>query len=149
MMNIDFLLEQKGTGIVQIAPEASLSECINLLNEKRIGALLVVSEDGSVKGIISERDILKQTIPLADRWSEVKVETLMTPAERLVTAERTETIEKAMALMTERRVRHLPIIEKEKPVGIISIGDVVKGLLEKALKENKDIKEYLFVSGKY
>lgn len=148
-MEIGFLLDQKETGVIDINGDASMTDCINLLNEKRVGVLLVVDEDNSIRGIISERDILRLALPLEGRWSAITVGEVMTPAQQLITAKRKDSVQKAMSLMTKYKIRHLPVVEKGKAIGIISIGDVVKTLLDLTIKENKEIKEYLFVSGRY
>lgn len=146
-MSILRLLKQKGRHIYSIEPEAPLSQCMNLLNRKRIGALLVLDKTGRLQGIVSERDILRTACKLAGKMCAVKVKTIMTPGEKLVTATSDQSFPRLMELMTTHRVRHVPIMDGDKVLGVVSIGDVVKWLLEEAMEENKAMKDY--ISGHY
>jgi len=146
-MSVKRLLEQKGDTVYRIAPDATVHDCIELLNAKRIGALVVMDDAGVPFGIVSERDILRVASGTKGDMSGLTVRKIMTPADRLVTAEKDDTIRDIMSLMTENRIRHVPIVDDGKVVGIVSIGDAVKMLLDDVLMENKQIKDY--ISGEY
>jgi len=118
------MLQRKPSQSVwSITPQASIAQAVNLLAEKNIGALLVL-EEGQVVGIISERDIVRALF-LSDRVSpQTPVGEIMTRKVLYVRPE--QTIDECMALMTDKRLRHLPVIEHDRLIGLISIGDVVK-----------------------
>ena len=147
MMNIESLLSRKGREVFYIHPDAPLSECIAKLSDKQVGALLVMDFKRELLGIISERDILRLAYAKQCQICDIPVRQVMTPRQRLLVATPQDSIESVMERMTTNRVRHLPIMEGEKLVGIVSIGDVVKGLLEMAKRENEQMKDY--VLGKY
>ena len=127
-MTIAAVLGSKGSGVETITAEASLTEAVRRLGEKRIGALPVV-EDGRIVGIMSERDVI---YCLRDHGAEVldwPVSRVMTsPA---ITAPPDTEVLSALALMTQRRIRHLPVVEGGAIRGIVSIGDLVKHRMER------------------
>lgn len=143
-MKVQDLLIQKGTIVHCTTPESTIASCLDQLSTKRIGALIVFDHEGNIRGIISERDILRTTLTSREKVFEMKVEELMTPREKLITATEEEEVTHVMEIMTEKRLRHLPIVEDEKVVGIISIGDVVKGILHETLEHNKQMQEYIY-----
>ena len=138
------LLARKSNDIVCTAPDQSLRACIDLMNEKRIGALMVMNDDGSVAGLLTERDILRNRCGAEDTDCPMKAKDIMTPADKLISVTAESRIDDMMNRMTQHKVRHLPVMEGDKLKGIISIGDVVKALLDAALEENKNMKEYMF-----
>jgi len=126
MISVRQLLQQKGDTVHTIGPEATVFEALKLMAEHNVGALLVLKE-GELKGIISERDYARKVI-LHDRHSKkTRVSEIMT--EQVVTVSPEQLLEDCMNLMTERRVRHLPVVERGRLIGVISIGDVVKALI--------------------
>lgn len=126
MKLVKHILESKGNDIYFTMPKESVLEAIKMMAEKKIGALLVM-EDEKLSGIVSERDYARKVILLGKSSRETPVEQIMT-AEVVVTAPQ-ETVEKCMALMTEHRIRHLPVVENGKVVGVLSIGDLVKAII--------------------
>lgn len=139
-MTIATVLGNKGSDVETIAASATVGEVIERLGAKRIGALPVL--DGrAVSGIISERDII---YCLRDHGAEVlewTVERIMTqPA---VTIDQTMGIEEAMELMTRRRIRHLPVVENNELIGIVSIGDLVKDKIERVEAEAEAMRDYI------
>jgi CBS domain-containing protein len=120
------LLGYKGGAIYSIAPGATVFDAIHMMADRSVGALLVMQSD-SLLGIISERDYTRKVI-LAGRSSrEMRVEEIMTS--RLITASSDQTVEEAMKLMTDSRIRHLPVLEGGKVAGVVSIGDLVKWII--------------------
>ena len=125
-MLIKQLLEQKGHVVVSIAPTASVYEAVARMAEKGIGALLVL-DAGRVVGVMSERDYARKVI-LQDRASKTtQVREIMTT--RVVTGRANQTISESMALMTDKHIRHLPIMDGDTVLGMISIGDLVKAII--------------------
>ena len=125
---IRHLLDHKGSDIYSIAPTASVYEAIASMAEKGIGALLVMDGDRLV-GILSERDYARRVILEGRSSQTTRVEEIMTP--KVICALPERSVEEAMALMTEHRVRHIPVIdENSKVVGVISIGDVVRAVID-------------------
>ena len=142
-MSVAALLKEKAGGVHQIGVDALVSDCIGMLNQKGVGALLVAGKNGEIEGIVSERDILRSAYARQCQICEIPVRDIMTPKGRLVTAEKSDSVEKVMNLMTGNRIRHIPIVENGRAVAMISIGDVVKALLDVTAQENKDLKNYI------
>ena len=121
------LLMEKGSDVVAIAPTATVFETVKLMDEKGIGSVLILNARGKLAGIFAERDALKRVVLAGKSARTETVQSVMT--RKVVYAPADATIDECMALMTQNRVRHLPILDKEqKVVGIISIGDLVKFL---------------------
>jgi CBS domain-containing protein len=123
MKTIRQLLESKSGGLCTIGPDASVFDSLKIMAEKNIGALLVVKNDKLV-GIVSERDYARKVVLQGKSSHDTPVKEIMT--ERAVCVQPDNTVEECMALMTDKHVRHLPVIEKEKLIGVLSIGDLVK-----------------------
>lgn len=120
------LLQDKGYGIWSVHPDATVFEALQVMADKDVGSLVVV-EGSTVVGIFSERDYARKVILHGHASRELKVRAIMT--EKLVTVGPDETLGGCMHLMTEHRVRHLPVLEDGRQVGVISIGDVVKAVM--------------------
>lgn len=147
-MVIQELLDQKATQDVHsILPEANITAAIHMLNQKHVGALLVLDAGGNIAGILSERDILRKVLEGGARL-ELAVSEVMTPKETLIIGHSTDNIEYAMSIMTQHQIRHLPILDQMGRIcGMLSIGDIVKALLTQAHYEQKLLMDY--ISGKY
>jgi CBS domain-containing protein len=126
MKSVAQLLKVKGTIIHSISPSASVLECLRLFADKGIGAALVMEGDKLV-GIFTERDYARKVALHGKSSRDLKVQDIMTAEVLWVDPERTN--EECMAIMTEKRVRHLPVMEGGKVIGIISIGDLVKDII--------------------
>ena len=120
---IGSLLGEKGGTVWSVAPSASVFDAISEMAERGVGALLVMSE-GQLLGIISERDYTRKVILKGHSSKDTRVHEIMTSD--VVTATAEETVEGAMRMMTERHIRHLPVLESGRVAGVVSIGDLVK-----------------------
>ena len=121
------ILKLKGATIWSVAPEHKVFDTLQLMAEKNVGAVLVL-EGTTIAGIFSERDFARRCAKGAVNPTEVPVKDMMTS--KLIFVSPTQTTEECMALMTTRRIRHLPVMEEGKLVGLISIGDVVNRIIE-------------------
>ncbi len=127
-MLVQQILSSKGdTGVVTVAPGTSVHEVAALLSSKRIGAVIVSADGKAAKGIVSERDIVRELGKRGAACLADPVESLMTA--KIVSCTRTESTDAVLGRMTDGRFRHMPVIEAGEMVGLISIGDVVKARL--------------------
>ena len=150
-MRISDILLEKGTSVVTIDSKNSIHEAINRLNENRIGALIVTTEGKGVAGIITERDILRKcgercgsvsdSSILADTVCSSLVGDAMT--KELVVGVPSDDPNYVMGVMTENRIRHLPIMDEGRLAGIVSIGDLVNTHLEERVFKGRTLKDYL------
>jgi CBS domain-containing protein len=147
-VRISDILREKGSEVATIEAGRSVHDAVRSLNEHRIGALVVTDDDGSVNGIVSERDLLRTASETWDSGAE-RVERLRDrPVVAIMTrdvicAVPDDDLDYAMGIMTQNRIRHLPVVEEGKLVGIISIGDVVRTCLNQATYENRMLKDYV------
>ena len=123
MITVRDLLKTKGNEIWSVKPEDPVLKALNLMAEKDIGALVVMDQE-KLRGIVSERDFVRSIAESERCLIEAEVKKYMTKA--VITVEPDQTIDECMKLMTENHIRHLPVIENDKVVGVISIGDLVK-----------------------
>lgn len=126
MKTVDNLLKKKGSQIWAIGPDASIYEAVSMMAEKGIGALLVM-EGEQLNGIISERDYARKVILAGKSSRQTPVREIMTTA--VLCAKLEQSVEQCLALMTDKRIRHLPVADAGKVVGLVSIGDLVKEII--------------------
>ena len=126
MKHVGDLLDDKGTEIFSVAPTATVAEAVDLMAEKGIGSLLVM-QDGALCGIVTERDYARKVVAGGLPIENTRVEDIMT-ADVLTTGVE-QNIDECMMLMTEKRIRHLPVVDGEKILGLISIGDLMKAII--------------------
>jgi CBS domain-containing protein len=140
-------LKTKTKEVWSILPYATVFDALKLMGEKKIGALIVIDDKGKVAGIISERDYARKVILKGKASKDTKVEEIMTPASEMFAVKPENTVEECMILMTGKHVRHLPVFEKDKFIGVVSIGDVVKSIIS----EQEALIEHLsgYIAGKY
>jgi len=124
---VSHLLKQKGRDVWSLAPDATVYEAIVRMAQKGVGALLVMEGERLV-GIVSERDYARKVVLEGKRSRETLIREIMSSP--VVCTRPDSKIEETMALMTEKRVRHLPVVSEQKVVGVISIGDVVRAVIE-------------------
>jgi CBS domain-containing protein len=134
------LLDAKGSETWTIGPDASVYEALQMLADKNVGALVVVENDG-VCGIISERDYARKIILLARDSRETKVSEIMTAKVRTVT--RAQSVSECMTSMTDHHIRHLPVVEGGRLVGLISVGDVVKAVMAEQAFLIQQLEQYI------
>src|ERR1700733_13556154 len=139
-MRIADVLRGKGGAVVTINPDAMVSELLAGLAEHNIGAMVVVGPDG-VKGIVSERDVVRQLHAHGAAVLSLPVEKIMTAV--VSTCSKSDTVDSLTLLMTEHRVRHVPVLEDGKLIGIVSIGDVVKTRMQELESEHEQLQSYI------
>ncbi|HYX08760.1 MAG TPA: CBS domain-containing protein [Bacteroidales bacterium] len=137
---ISTILDEKGHEVVKVSPDATVYDALQLMADHDIGAL-VVEENGKVAGMFTERDYARQVILKGRSSKEMKVRELM--VKRLYYVTRKQTITDCMVLMTEKKIRHLPVIEDDKLLGIVSIGDVVNMIIHEQRKTIRDMENYI------
>jgi len=139
-MTVRAILDTKGHHVLNVEPEAALAAAVKILGERKIGAVLVMSR-GRIEGILSERDIVRV---LAERGAAVldePVSDVMT--RKVVSCKQNDTVAAIMEMMTLGKFRHLPVIEGERVVGLISIGDIVKWRVQEYENEQEALRQYI------
>lgn len=140
MATVRHLLDRKGRAIFFIGPEDPVLEAIRLMAEHRIGALLVMKGDELV-GIVSERDYARKVILRGRSSADTPVSQIMTSP--VVAVSLSDSVQECMQLVTTRRVRHLPVVEGKKVVGMVSIGDLVKAVMEEQQQTIEQLESYI------
>ena len=140
-MKVADILKIKGSQVHSIGPDRTVLDVVALLNEHRIGALLVRDAAGTVVGLISERDVLRECLHHSAELGRIAVDDAMT--RDLVVCVPEDDVDYAMGIVTKNRVRHLPVMDGDRVAGMISIGDLVKACLDEAQYENRYLKEYI------
>jgi CBS domain-containing protein len=140
-MHVATILRDKGSEIVTTTPERTIADTARLLDEHKIGAVIVLDGDGAVAGVLSERDIVRGIARHGERALSMQVRELMTS--EVVVCKPEDTVQEIMALMTVRRVRHVPVMQDGRLSGIISIGDVVKHRLGEIEMEAESLRAYV------
>lgn len=140
-MILEQILKEKGREVFSVAEGATLKEAASLLDQRRVGAMVILNEAGVVIGVISERDIVRAVARRGAEALKQSVSELMSRS--VVTAAPSDTVEAAMDRMTDRRIRHLPVVEKGRLLGVVSIGDLVKWRIAEAHAEVDAIRSYI------
>ena len=140
-MKLAELIRGKGHEIVKIRSDKSIAEAALALTENKIGALLVEGQTGEIAGILSERDIVGGMAPHGADLHDVAVSELMT--RDIIRCSPGDTVNEAMAMMTDRRIRHLPVFDGDELVGFISIGDLVKCRIMEVQAEAEALRQYI------
>jgi CBS domain-containing protein len=141
VMKVSDLLANKNQDVATISQERTVSDALALLKERRIGALVVTGPTPPLVGIFSERDAVRALATSGAEALNMTVAELMTSD--VQTCDETTTVTELMGLMTERRIRHLPVVHESQLVGMISIGDVVKARFDELEHEKKDLLDYV------
>ncbi|GAC1501457.1 MAG: CBS domain-containing protein [Steroidobacteraceae bacterium] len=140
MQTVGQLLQKKGTDIFSVAPQDSVLRAIEVMATKHVGALLVMKE-GSLIGIISERDYARKVILKSRSSHDTPVGDIMTSPAVSVTPE--DTVHRCMQIMTEGRFRHLPVVKGGRVVGMLSIGDLVKAVIQEQTEHIEQLERYI------
>ena len=140
MKTVRQMLRDKSDRILSVAPDATVFEALQLMADKEVGALLVL-EGGRLVGIMSERDYARKVVLLSKTSRETSVREIMTEKVMFVRPE--QTVEECMALMTEKRCRHLPVFDGDKLLGVLSIGDLVKEFISEQDYIIKQMEQYI------
>ncbi len=141
-MKVRDVIKTKDDRIVTISPEASTPEAVARMVENNIGSLPVVEPDGRLVGIISERDLMRELHDRGDRFAGTMIRAVMTLDP--ITCDIEDDVDAVMGQMSERRIAKIPVIDRGRLVGIVSVGDVVKLLYERTRAENDHLMHYLY-----
>ena len=140
-MKVKDILAAKGRHVVTISKETGVIEAMSIFSANRIGSLLIVDEAENILGIIGARDVLMAVVNHSDTIKTLKVESIMTT--NLIVGTEDDSVDYILAVMTENRIRHVPIMQGRELKGMVSIGDVVKALLTEKAVENRYLKDYI------
>lgn len=140
MLQVKHLLDEKGRAIHAISPDEPVLAAIRLMAERGIGALVVL-KDGALMGIVSERDYARKVILKNRSSSDTPVREVMTSA--VITVSPSDTVDTCMRLCTDSRVRHLPVVDGGKVVGVVSIGDLVKAVISEQGEQIEQLHRYI------
>jgi len=140
MLSVEQLLDQKPRAIYSVGPEEPVLVAIKKMAEHHVGALLVMSGDKLV-GIVSERDYARKVVLLGRSSEETRVDNIMTA--RVVTVTAKQDAHDCMRLMTDMRIRHLPVVAGDRVIGVLSIGDLVRAVIEEQERTIADLESYI------
>jgi CBS domain-containing protein len=140
-MNVAAILKLKGGGVVTAKPDTSLLEIAQTLAQNDIGCIVIEGDDGRIAGIVSERDIVRVISQVGAKGLKEPVKSCMT--EKVVTAREADTTDRLMVEMTTHRFRHMPVVERGRLIGLVSIGDVVKLRIGEVDMEAADMRNYI------
>jgi CBS domain-containing protein len=138
------ILAEKGTQVLTVSPETRVFDALALMAEQDVGALVVVA-DGKPVGMFSERDYARKVILQGKSSKQIEVREIMSTPPQCITPK--HTVDECMSIMTHRRVRHLPVLEDDRMVGIVSIGDMVKWIISAQEDTIEQLENY--ITGKY
>src|ERR1700722_10084700 len=138
--SVSAILAHKGSAVWSIAPNATVFDAIQVMADKNVGALPVV-ENGRLAGIVSERDYTRKVILKGKSSKETPVRDIMT--QELITADAGDSITECLRVMTEKRIRHLPVMEGSKMIGLISIGDLVRRIISAQTATIDNLEKYI------
>jgi CBS domain-containing protein len=141
MKLVKHLLDAKGRNVISISPGASVFDAIKLMAEKSIGSLVVMDDEGNLCGIVSERDYARKVIIKGRSSRETRVSEIMTSD--VLTTSSDHRVDKCMEIMTENRIRHLPVVEGGAVIAMISIGDLVQAIIADQQEEIEHLEQYI------
>ena len=145
MTTVKQILDNKGFDFFSVNPDATVFEALQMMADKNVGALMVLDADGKLIGMLSERDYARKIVLHGVSSKEAKCEDYMSVELHTVTPE--TSVLGCMAVMTDKKVRHVPVLDHNKIVGIISIGDVVNTIIEDQKATIQDLEKYITASG--
>ena len=142
MKTVGDILKKKGSQVFATTPQSTVFEALKLMAEHNVGALLVLDGNKDIAGVLSERDYARKVILHGKSSSDLSVSEVM--SNRVFTVTPNETMDGCMSLMTDKHIRHLPVLENDALIGLVSIGDVVKGLIEEKVGEIRQLENYIY-----
>jgi CBS domain-containing protein len=140
MRTVEQILKEKGPGLYSVGPEAAVLEALRLMAEKHVGALLVMRGTVLV-GIFSERDYARKVVLMGRASSDTPVSTIMSSP--VLTVTRTHSVNECLELMSDKRIRHLPVVDGERVLGMLSIGDLVKAVIDDQRHHIEDLERFI------
>jgi CBS domain-containing protein len=140
-MRLSDVLDSKGWETVVTRENVSAAEAVKLMCDKHVGAVVVTGAEGQVGGILTERDILRRYAEFGSKLGELPVSRIMT--RRVETAAPDASVDEVLNIMTDKRFRHIPVVRGGKLVGIVSIGDMVKAMLQEKVQEAESLRQYI------
>jgi CBS domain-containing protein len=140
-MTVALILKDKAAGVISVRPDDGIETVCQKLADKGIGAVMVLRSDGGIAGILSERDIVRGLAMIGTDLLQQSADTIMT--RNVMVCSSHDTVEDVMHLMTKRRIRHLPVVDNGKLIGMISIGDVVKRRIAATEMEAEALRQYI------
>jgi len=143
-MTVKAIMSRKGSDVLTIEPTATLAAAVQLLAERRIGAVVITGPDGQVIGILSERDIVRAIASRGPAALDEAVGQVMT--RKVLTCAEADTVSSLMERMTAGKFRHLPVVDRGRLTGIVSIGDIVKHRLAEMEHESSALREYILTA---
>lgn len=143
-MKAEKILEHKGKEVFSIHVDAIVSDALQEMSGRNVGALIVLDGQQNVQGIISERDIMRNCYRSQANVKGLAVKDVMTPREKLIVARAEDDVNDLMAAMTQNHIRHIPVVdERDKVVGMISIGDIIKEMIKDRDYQIRHLKDYI------
>lgn len=140
-MKISTILKMKGDKVHTVPAHTPLKGVLRDMLVLRVGSLVIIDADGEIVGIMTERDLLRNLAKLGAHWEDIGVGDVM--SREVILGRPSDTLDQVMALMTERRIRHLPVVEAGRLVGMLSMGDIIKASLSESTFQNKLMKSYI------
>jgi CBS domain-containing protein len=140
MLTVKHLLERKGSQVYSVTPDTPVLDAIRLMAEKHVGALLVM-RGAELTGIVSERDYARKVILLGRSSADTPVRQIMTSP--VITVKAAQTVNECLQIVTDQRIRHLPVVENDGVLGVISIGDLVKAVIESQQEQIEQLERYI------
>ena len=140
MLTVKHLLERKGSQVYSVTPDTPVLDAIRLMAEKHVGALLVM-RGSELAGIVSERDYARKVILLGRASADTPVRQIMTSP--VITVKPAQTVNECLQIVTDQRIRHLPVVENGGVLGVISIGDLVKAVIESQQEQIEQLERYI------
>jgi CBS domain-containing protein len=140
MLTVKDMLAKKGNAVFSIVPDAKVEDALRFMVDRNVGSLIVIDQ-GQIVGILSERDFVRNAVTKTAACASVPVREMMTSQVFYVMPD--DTIDQCMALMTNKRMRHLPVLDNNVPIGMISIGDVVNAIITEQKKTIDQLERYI------
>jgi CBS domain-containing protein len=140
MKLVKHLLDSKGHDVISVAPDLSVFDAIKLMADRLVGSLLVMNDE-ELRGIVTERDYARKVIIKGRSSETTRVSEIMST--EVLTTSSSQTVNQCMELMTERRIRHLPVVEDNRVIGMISIGDLVQAIIADQQEEIEQLESYI------